>query len=188
MTDSVARIAERACHELADVARRLPASAVEPLMTAIVRARRIAVYGVGREGLMMKALAMRLFHLGLDAHVVGDMTVPPLGAGDLLIVSAGPGDLSTVNGLIGVAKGAGARVACVTAQPDGVAPKRADVVLHIPAQTMADDGEAVATSILPMGSVFEGAQFVVFEALVLTLRDRLDIAAEAMRANHTNLE
>lgn len=188
MTDSIARIAEQACHELAEVARRLPADAAEPLLAAIAAARRIAVHGVGREGLMMKALAMRLFHLGLDAHVVGDMTVPPLGAGDLLIVSAGPGDLSTVNSLIGVARGAGARVACITAQPDGVAPTRADVVLHIPAQTMADDGAAVATSILPMGSVFEGAQFVVFEALVLTLRDRLGIAADAMRANHTNLE
>lgn len=188
MSDTVAAIAEKACRELVDVARRLPADAAEPLLGAIAKARRIALYGVGREGLMMKALAMRLFHLGLDAHVVGDMTAPPLGSGDLLIVSAGPGGFSTVNGLIGVARGAGARVACVTAQPDGAAPGQADVVLHIPAQTMADDGAAVATSILPMGSVFEGAQFVIFEALILRLRDRLGIAADAMRANHTNLE
>jgi 6-phospho-3-hexuloisomerase len=39
-----------------------------------------------------------------------------------------------------------------------------------------------------MGSLFEGAQFLVFELLVLALRDRLGEPAERMRARHTNLE
>jgi len=159
-----------------------------PVAEALAQAGRIACYGVGREGLMMKALAMRLYHLGLDAHVVGDMTTPPLGPGDLLMVSAGPGDFSTVAALVGVAQGAGARVICVTAEPGGAVPRAADLVLHIPAQTMAADQGAAATSILPMGSLFEALMFLVFEVLVLTLRDRLGIATEAMRANHTNLE
>ena len=30
---------------------------------------------------MMKALCMRLMHLGLDAHMVGDMTTPPVARG-----------------------------------------------------------------------------------------------------------
>ena len=41
------------------------------------------LYGQGRTGLVMQALAMRLYHLGLDAHVAGAMTTPPVGAGDL---------------------------------------------------------------------------------------------------------
>jgi len=39
-----------------------------------------------------------------------------------------------------------------------------------------------------MGSVFEGALFILFEAMVLKLKERLGVSAEAMRANHTNLE
>ena len=39
-----------------------------------------------------------------------------------------------------------------------------------------------------MGSLYEGAQFVLFEVMVLRLRERLAIAPEAMRARHTNLE
>ena len=153
----------------------------------IEAARRIALYGVGREGLMMKSLAMRLFHLGLDAHVVGDMTTPPVGRGDLLVVSAGPGRFSTVAGLVGVAKDAGATTLCVTAEPDGEVPKAADHVVHLPAQTMArDQGETA--SILPMGSLFEAAQFLFFELLILHLRGEMGISADAMRANHTNLE
>jgi 6-phospho-3-hexuloisomerase len=119
--------------------------------------------------------------------VVGDMSCPPVGPGDLLIVSAGPGGFSTVNGLIGVARGAGARIACVTAQPDGSAPMAADVIFHIPAQTMANDQKG-ATSVLPMGSLFEGAQYLAFELLILALRDHLGVTPEAMRARHTNLE
>src|SRR2546421_11425595 len=92
------------------------AAEVDKLCDELLRARRIATYGVGREGLMMRALCMRLMHLGLDAHVVGDVTTPPLGIGDLLVVSAGPGTFSTVNALLGVARDAGARAVVVTAQ------------------------------------------------------------------------
>jgi len=136
----------------------------------------------------MRALAMRLYHLGLAAHVVGDMGCPPVGVGDLLLVSAGPGDLSTVAALVGVAQAAGARTACVTAEPQGGVPRACDRVLVIPAQTMASDQGHAATSVLPMGSVFEGAQFLVFEMLVLSLRDYLGATSDAMRARHTNLE
>ena len=158
------------------------------LVAELAQARRIVAYGVGREGLMMRALAMRLYHLGLDAHVVGDMSAPPVGAGDLLVVSSGPGGLSTVEALIGVARAAGARTACITAQPQGNAPRACDTVLVIPAQTMANDQGPAAASVLPMGSLFEGAQYLTFELLVLALRDRIGADPAAMRARHTNLE
>jgi 6-phospho-3-hexuloisomerase len=67
-------------------------------------------------------------------------------------------------------------------------PAASDRVLVIPAQTMADDTGPAVASVLPMGSLFEGAQYLVFEMLVLMLRDRLGVAPDAMRARHTNLE
>jgi 6-phospho-3-hexuloisomerase len=157
------------------------------LSKRLASAGRILCYGVGREGLMMKALAMRMYHLGLDAHVVGDMTVPPVASGDVLIVSAGPGSFSTVAALVKVAQNAKAQVICVTAEPDGLVPQMADAVVQIPAQTMANDRNE-ATSILPMGSLYEALMFLFFELLVLDLRTRLGIAPDAMRANHTNME
>lgn len=180
-------MAAHAAEELRQATAGVDPASLGALVAEIAAARRIVAYGVGREGLMMRALAMRLYHLGLDAHVVGDMSAPPVGPGDLLIVSAGPGGFSTVNGLIGVARAAGARTACVTAQPDGEAPKACDRVLVIPAQTMANDQGATG-SVLPMGSLFEGAQYLTFELLVLALRDHLGADPAAMRARHTNLE
>ena len=183
-----AMLAARAASEIGDAVRRVDPAALDAMVRELARARRIVAYGVGREGLMMRALAMRLYHIGLDAHVVGDMSCPPVGKGDLLVVSAGPGAFSTVTGLVGVAKCAGARVACVTAVPDGAAAKAAHQVLVIPAQTMANDQGPAAASVLPMGSLFEGAQYLTFELLILALRDYQGVDPAAMRARHTNLE
>jgi len=183
----VSHLYRAALDELVAVFARLDERPVEAAVEALATARRIALYGVGREGLQIKGLAMRLHHLGLDAHVVGDMTAPPLGAGDLLVVSAGPGHFSTVAALMGVARRDGARTLVVTAQPAGACPAAADLVLPVPAQTMADD-RGPSTSVLPMGSLYEGALYVLFEIMIVKLRERLGVSAEAMRANHTNLE
>jgi 6-phospho-3-hexuloisomerase len=177
----------QALDEIGESLGQVDVANFDAAVTELAGARRIAVYGVGREGLQIKGLAMRLFHLGLAASVVGDMATPSLGKGDLLVVSAGPGDFSTVSALMGVARAAGGRTLLVTAQPAGGAASRADTILTVPAQTMADDS-GPATSVLPMGSLYEGALYVLFELLILSLRERLGISAEAMRANHTNLE
>jgi 6-phospho-3-hexuloisomerase len=182
----VRTLAEQASEELGGVFARLDPAPVAAALDAMATAHRLALYGVGREGLAMRGFAMRLFHLGLAASVVGDMTTPPVGPGDLLLVSAGPGGFSTVLGLMGVARAAGARTLVFTAQPQGSAAAAADLVVPVPAQTMADD--TGGASVLPMGSLYEGALFLLFEAMVVELRDRLGIAPEAMRARHTNLE
>jgi len=131
---------------------------------------------------------MRLFHMGRAASVVGDMTTPAIGPGDLFLVTAGPGELSTALALLDVARRAGATILLITAQPGGRGAAFADRVLLLPAQTMADDQGAAATSVLPMGSLYEGCLFVLFEVMVLKLKALLGIDAEAMRARHTNLE
>jgi 6-phospho-3-hexuloisomerase len=177
----------QALSEIDAVLCRLETDAASRMCEEILKARRIACYGVGREGLMMKALCMRLMHLGLDAHVVGDMTTPPISQGDLLIASAGPGYFSTVMALVGVAREAGARTMVVTAQPEGPVPHSADVMIELPAQTMANDRGGPA-SLLPMGSLYEAAQLVFFDLISILLREKAGQSPDQMRARHTNLE
>jgi 6-phospho-3-hexuloisomerase len=176
-----------ALNELADVFKKLDDSAVDRAVDMIAAAKTSVVFGGGRERLQIMGFAMRLFHMGLPVSVEGDMTTPPVGRGDLFIVTCGPGEISTALALLDVAKKAGATILVLTAQPQGRAAAQADFVLTIPAQTMADD-QGGNVSILPMGSLYEGALFVLFEIMVLKLRDKLAITPEAMRANHTNLE
>jgi len=175
-----------ALDEIRGVLEAGAATEVDGLCEELLKARLIACYGVGREGLMMRALCMRLMHLGLDAHMVGDMTTPALGKGDLLVVSAGPGSFSTVKALVGVARAAGARITAVTAQPQGEVPSAADTVIHLHAQTMADDNGG--QSVLPMGSLYEAAMLIFFDIVSIVLRERTGQTMEGMRGRHTNLE
>jgi 6-phospho-3-hexuloisomerase len=175
-----------ALRELEAVALALDDAAVEAACRTIAASRRIVAYGCGREGLMLRAFAMRLHHLGLEVAMQGDMAAPPLGKGDLFLCAAGPGELSTVTALMGVAQRDGAQVLMITAEPEKPSPRAADQPLVIPAQTMARDRGGAST--LPMGSLFEGAMFLVFEVMVLRLAAILGQTPEAMRARHTNME
>lgn len=179
---------DTALAELSDVAFRIDPDEIDAALATIARSRRIVLYGCGREGLQLRGFAMRLHHLGLQVAMQGDMAAPPVGAGDLLIVSAGPGELSTVTALMRVAREAGADVLFLTAEQGAASAALATQVLTIPAQTMARDQGPGGTSVLPMGSVYEGALFLLFEVMVLRLRDILGVTPDEMRARHTNLE
>jgi 6-phospho-3-hexuloisomerase len=184
---SLTALGKAAVADLEGVVARLKDDAADDLIEAILRAKRICTYGAGREGLALRGFCMRLFHMGLDAHVVADMTTPPVGPGDLLIVTAGQGWLDTAETFMKLAKNAGAETAIVTAQPTGRGARKADIRLVIPAQTLANDRGA-KVSVLPMGSLFEISEAIVFELIILKLRERVGETAESMRARHTNLE
>jgi 6-phospho-3-hexuloisomerase len=173
--------------ELGVVFDSIDDGAVDTAVKMIAEAKTVIVFGGGRERLQIMGFAMRLFHLGRSVAVVGDMTTPAIGKGDLFVVTCGPGEISTALALLGVAKKAGAKILLITAQPKGRAAAYADFVLTVPAQTMADD-RGPQTSILPMGSLYEGALFVLFEVMILKLRALVDVDPKVMRANHTNLE
>ncbi len=177
-----------ALSELGVVFDRLNDSDVDKACDMIAKAHKIVVFGGGRERLQIMGFAMRLYHMGLAVAVEGDMTTPPVRKGDLFLVTCGPGEISTALALMGVAKAAGAKILFITAQPKGRGAALADFVLHLPAQTMADDEGEKRSSVLPMGSLFEGALFVLFEVMVLKLITVMKIKPEVMRSNHTNLE
>src|SRR5271163_3139290 len=132
MSDTLADLAKGALADLGKVFVALPPDAADPLIEAIIAAKRIVVFGLGREGLQMRGFAMRLFHMGRDVSVWADMTTPPVGPGDLLFVSAGPGDLAMAETLVKIARKAGAKTALVTAQPKGGLAKLVDITAVIP--------------------------------------------------------
>jgi 6-phospho-3-hexuloisomerase len=174
--------------EIGAVTARIKDSEMDALCRLINGAGRVVVYGCGREALQIKGFAMRLYHLGLNVGVAGEMTAPPVGKGDVFLATSGPGELSTVLALMGEAHKAGAHCAVITAEPKGSAALAADSVLVIPAQTMASDQVGSQSSAMAMGSVFEGALFILFEVMVQHIQALSGAKNEDMRARHTNLE
>lgn len=166
--------------EMRGVFARVTPDAVGRLAQEIVGARRILVYGVGRTGLALQGFAMRLMHLGLDGHFVGQLCAPPVARGDLLLCALALGKLPTGDAIIGTARRAGARVAVITARPQLAS---ADLVIGLPAQTMGDP----MTSLLPLGSPFELALSLFCDLTVVDLMRRLDVGNADLAARHANL-
>jgi 6-phospho-3-hexuloisomerase len=161
---------------------------MDALLTAIQEAGRVFVFGQGREGYMLRAFAMRLMHLGVDAHYLWHPALPPAGPGDLLITSSGTGDLSTIRTLVQLARRHGCRVAFMTAQPQAGIGELCDVVVVIPVKTMATGHQPTLPPLQPLGSVFEQVQLLWLDAVILHLIQALDIGEKAMSQRHTNWE
>jgi 6-phospho-3-hexuloisomerase len=184
--ETISAQATIALTEIGDVLRQTDDDATSHFVEAILEADRIALYGLGREGLMLRAFAMRLVHLGLDTHIAGDVTALPIGPASLAIVSAGPGDLRMAETIVRLAREAGSRVVVITAQPDRSVPSLTDLVIIIPAQTMAND--AGSASMLPMGSAFEIAMLIYLDLVAIRLRERTGQSLDDLRQRHFNLE
>jgi len=179
-------IAREILAEIDRVLARVDEKQITQLCDAIRSARHIFIHGLGREGLVMRAFAMRLMHLGLKVAVVGDVTTPPIGPGDLFLVSCGPGRLATIQALVEIARRAGGQVAVITAQAKAPVAKEATMVIHLPAQTMAE--KEMSSSSQVMGSAFEQSLWILLDALVPRLQIALGQGAEDLRRRHTNLE
>jgi 6-phospho-3-hexuloisomerase len=173
--------------EIAAVLERVRPEEVAALIDALLAARSVTVVGVGREGLVARALTMRLMHAGIDAHWVWDDTTPAIGPADLLLAVSGSGEIGHVDHVARRAQEHGARLAVVTADRAGRTSSRADVVLAIPAVAFGSAADAVA-SVQPMGTLFEQVALVTFDLLVLELVDRQGIGLDDLARRHRNLE
>jgi 6-phospho-3-hexuloisomerase len=169
--------------EIGEALRQTDATQTAQLVEAILAAKRVFLAGVGRSGLMGQAFAMRLVHVGLRAHVVGEATTPAIDEGDLLIAPSGSGQTRTTHAVAEAASARGASVAVITAHPGGPVPRLADLVVHLHTPVTSDDA-----SIQPPGSLFEQALLVYLDAVVMQLMQRLGTTVERMRARHTKLE
>ena len=138
---------------------------VERLLDAIVAAKKIQVFGMGRMKCSVRAFVMRLMHMGLDAHVVYDTTCPNIGKGDLLIAN---GACTTIcYTVMGFAKRAGAKVVAITANPHSKAAKLCDFIVNLRGQVHGGRPYEIP-SIQPMAALFEQTIFV-FEDIVIQL-------------------
>lgn len=172
--------------EISEVFERVDPAQVAALVTELRLADRIFVAGAGRSGLVLKMAAMRLMHLGLTVHVVGETTAPAIRAGDLLLVASGSGTTGGVVKAAETAAGQGARVAAYTANPGSPLGAVASVVVLIPAAQKTDHGSAVSRQYA--GSLFEQVLFATSEAVFQGLWDEDTAAAEELWERHANLE
>ena len=167
--------------ELREVADGIDRAQMASLVEVLAATKRIFVAGMGRSGLMARALAMRLMHLKFDVHVVGDTTTPSIRKGDLLICCSRYGRSRSLGTFIEKAHEVGATAALITMSKKTPLARRADHVYLIP---VSEDGR----SRQPLGTVFEQSLLLYCDAVVLMAMARLRISERDMARQHTQLE
>ena len=164
--------------EIRQVLDAVDAASADRFANAIASANRVFVAGCGRTGLMARAFAMRVMHLGRTAFVAGETTAPAIGKGDLLIVCSGKGAKESLVSFMREAARAGARCAAVTAEPASPVARLANHVVVLPAGQSRQFG----------GSLFEQSLLIFLDGLVIRLAETGGITHDLMKARHANLE
>ena len=166
--------------------RSASASSLDEAATALAAAPRIFVLGAGRSGLALKMTAMRLMHLGLDVHVVGEVTSPAIASGDLLLVASGSGTTGAIVRAAETAQSVGANILALTTAPESPLGRLAAVTVVIPAAAKQDHAGQVSAQY--SGGLFEQAVLLVGDALFHTLWQASGATAEELWPRHANLE
>ncbi|MCD6195233.1 MAG: 6-phospho-3-hexuloisomerase [Staphylothermus sp.] len=169
---------------------------IEALVDAYNRGARILVMGAGRSGLVGKAFAMRLLHLGFQVYVLGETIVPRIKEGDAVIAISGSGRTRLIVTAAEAAKHVGAKVIALTTYPDSPLGKLADIVVRVPGRTkIAKEEDYFARQILgiheplaPLGTLFEDTSLVFLDSVVVELMNKLGKTEEDLRNAHANIE
>lgn len=171
---------------LADVARcveAVDARQMRVLVDAIASQRRLILVGTGRSGAMLRAMAVRLGHLGVAAHMAGEPDCPDIKAGDMVLVGSGSGRTPVPLEHAIAARQAGATITLITANTVSPIAKLAKMVVHIPA------GETFPeTSHHTLRSLFEECLLIVCDCACRMLQDKLGVSTEEMQTRHSPVE
>ncbi|GHD10811.1 6-phospho-3-hexuloisomerase [Zhihengliuella salsuginis] len=172
--------------EVVGAVRSVDPESVAAAADLIEGGRRVFLFGQGRSGIALRSLAMRLMHLGLAVHVVGDATAPAIGAGDVLVVASGSGTTGSVVRAASVAAGQGADVVAITTAADSPVGRAAARAIVVEAAAKTDHGGTVSAQY--SGSLFEQAVMLLGDAVFHTLWQRSGSAAEELWTRHANIE
>lgn len=169
---------------------------IDILLKAYNDRRKILVMGAGRSGLVGRAFAMRLLHLGFNSYVLGDTIVPSISRGDVAIAISGSGRTQLILTAAEAAKKVGATVVAITSYPDSPLGALADLVVWVPGRAkMSRVEDFFARQILgiheplaPLGTLFEDTTAIFLDGVIYALMKKLGVREEDMSLRHANIE
>ncbi|MCK4318757.1 6-phospho-3-hexuloisomerase [Candidatus Bathyarchaeota archaeon] len=169
---------------------------LESLMDTRTRGKKVLIVGAGRSGLVGKAFAMRLMHLGFPVYVLGETINPNVGEGDMVIVISGSGKTTVPLAAAQMAKSLNAKVVAITSQEESPLAQTADLVVDIPGrEDIALEDEyhirqlkGQHESLAPMGTIFEDTTMIFLDSIIAELMNRLGLSVDSMMLRHATIE
>ncbi|MFC5652582.1 6-phospho-3-hexuloisomerase [Paenibacillus solisilvae] len=182
------QLLDQIIQELAQTARVVADADVDKLAEEILRSRKVFVAGAGRSGLMMRAFAMRLMQLGIDAYVVGETVTPNLDQGDLLLIGSGSGETKSLIPMAEKARSLGGTVAVITISPESAIGRLSTLIIKLPGAAKDHSGGQSSITIQPMGALFEQTLLLFGDTVILKMMEKQGLNTKAMFGRHANLE
>jgi 6-phospho-3-hexuloisomerase len=169
---------------------------IDILLKAYNDRRKILVMGAGRSGLVGRAFAMRLLHLGFNSYVLGDTIVPSISRGDVAIAISGSGRTQLILTAAEAAKKVGATVVAITSYPDSPLGALADLVVWVPGRAKTSRVEdffarqilGIHEPLAPLGTLFEDTTAIFLDGVIYALMKKLGVREEDMSLRHANIE
>jgi len=182
--------------DLKEVLEQVDEREVDKFVKALLDARRIFIVGAGRSGLVGRAFAMRLMHLGIEVYVVGETITPAIRKGDLLIAISGSGRTSFPLVAAETSKRLGARVFAITSDRNSPLAKCSDYVLLVKGRSKDNAVRDYISRQLagehppltPLGTLFELSTSILLDAVIYKIISMLGISEREMLERHSNLE
>lgn len=181
------KYAQKIVDELQRSIAQLNEAEAEGLTELLLRSNKVFVAGAGRSGLMGRAFAMRLMHVGKEAYVIGETITPGIEPGDVLVLGSGSGETKGLISMAEKAKGIGAEVVVVTITPESTIGKLADHTVKLPGAPK-DQASGSYSTIQPMASLFEQTLLVFYDAVILQMMEKTGQTNNQMFGKHANLE
>jgi len=171
------------------VKNELDLDKVKELIDAIEEAERIFVIGAGRSGIIAKAFAMRLMHLGYNVYVVGETVTPRIRENDLLIAISGSGETTSVVSISRKAKEMiGSKLATITQNKNSTLAKMSDIVVLLKGKTKIEINNDEISRLAPLGTLFELTALIFLDGLVAELMNLRNLTEKDLEARHAILE
>jgi len=178
------------------VTEELDPKNIEDMTELLQTSKNVFVMGLGRSGLVARAFAMRLMHLGISVYVVGETTTPALSSKDCLLAISGSGETFSIISAANIAHKRGTKIIAVTSYVDSTLGEMADLVVHIKGRTKIDSEKNYITrqmngkhqSLSPMGTLFEVTSLIFLDSLIAQIMLEMEITEEDMKARHTVIE
>lgn len=171
--------------ELRKSSEQIPEEQLDQFIEAVQSHKRIFVYGTGRSGLMLKALAMRLMQIGCQSYVIGETTTPSVGKGDLLVVASASGETQSVCSAADDGAKQGADVLVITGSQESTLSRNHTPLIRIESANKFTESKA---SIQPLGSLFEQMLLLVFDAVILKMSTLSEDTNQKMAQRHASIE
>jgi len=173
--------------EIKKTLNAVDADQVDKLKNEILSAEKIFFVGVGRVLLSLQAIAKRLAHLGINSHIVGEITEPAITTKDLLIVGSGSGASLFPLGIAKKAKSIGAKIIHIGSNPNSEMKDIADFMVRVPVRTKLYLDDEIESS-QPMTTLFEQSLLILGDILVKIIIDERKIILKDLWQYHANLE